>query len=152
MTINATAPILFSMYAAIAEEQGAKADEIRGTVQNDILKEYLARNTFIYPPAQSMRLAIDLVEYSIERYPKWHPISISGYHIREAGATAAQELAFTFADAIAYVDAAKERGLSQGSSQIACSDSEQLCFITEPFPPYLKRISHYTTTAAYFGY
>ena len=111
MTINATAPILFSMYVAIAEEQGAKAAEVRGTVQNDILKEYLARNTFIYPPAQSMRLAIDLVEYSISRYPKWHPISISGYHIREAGATAVQELAFTFADAIAYVEAARERGL-----------------------------------------
>ncbi len=112
MTINATAPVLFSMYTAVAEEQGAKADEVRGTVQNDILKEYLARNTFIYPPAQSMRLSIDLIEYSIQRYPKWHPISISGYHIREAGATAVQELAFTFADAVAYVEAARERGLA----------------------------------------
>jgi methylmalonyl-CoA mutase N-terminal domain/subunit len=112
MTINATAPILFAMYAAIAEKQGAKPDDVRGTVQNDILKEYLARNTFIFPPAQSMRLAVDLVEYSIKRYPKWHPISISGYHIREAGATAVQELAYTFADAIAYVEAAKERGLA----------------------------------------
>ena len=112
MTINATAPVLFSMYAAIAEKQGAKPEEVRGTVQNDILKEYLARNTFIFPPAQSMRLAIDLVEYSIRKYPKWHPISISGYHIREAGATAVQELAFTFADAIAYVEAATARGLA----------------------------------------
>jgi methylmalonyl-CoA mutase N-terminal domain/subunit len=112
MTINATAPVLFSMYAAIAEEQGAKPEEVRGTVQNDILKEYLARNTFIFPPAQSMRLAIDLVEYSVEKYPKWHPISISGYHIREAGATAVQELAFTFADAMAYVEEALKRGLA----------------------------------------
>ena len=112
MTINATAPILFAMYATIAEGQGAKAEKVRGAVQNDILKEYLARNTFIFPPAHSMRLAIDLVEYSIRRYPKWHPISISGYHIREAGATAVQELAYTFADAIAYVDAARERGLT----------------------------------------
>lgn len=112
MTINATAPIIFSMYAAIAERQGAKADQVRGTVQNDILKEYLARNTFIFPPAQSMRLATDLIEYSIGRYPKWHPISISGYHIREAGATAVQELAYTFADAVAYVEAARARGLA----------------------------------------
>lgn len=112
MTINATAPILFSMYAAIAETKGARPEEVRGTVQNDILKEYLARNTFIYPPTQSMRLAIDLVEYSIREYPKWHPISISGYHIREAGSTAVQELAYTFADAVAYVEAAKGRGLA----------------------------------------
>lgn len=112
MTINATAPILFSMYTALAEEQGAKPEEVRGTVQNDILKEYLARNTYIFPPAQSMRLSIDLVEYSIKKYPKWHPISISGYHIREAGATAVQELAYTFADAIAYVEAALARALS----------------------------------------
>jgi methylmalonyl-CoA mutase N-terminal domain/subunit len=111
MTINSTAPILFSMYAAIAEEQGAKPDEVRGTVQNDILKEYLARNTFIYPPAESLRISIDLVEYSVRNYPKWHPISISGYHIREAGATAVQELAFTIADAIAYTAEAVKRGL-----------------------------------------
>ena len=111
MTINATAPILFSMYAAIAEGQGSRADEVKGTVQNDILKEYLARNTFIYPPEDSLRIAIDLVEYSAKNYPKWHPISISGYHIREAGATAAQELAFTIADAIAYIEEALKRGL-----------------------------------------
>lgn len=111
MTINATAPILFAMYAAIAEEQGAKADEVRGTVQNDILKEYIARNTFIYPPAQSLRISIDLVEFSVRNYPKWHPISISGYHIREAGATAVQELAFTLSDAITYTQEAVNRGL-----------------------------------------
>lgn len=111
MTINATAPILFSMYVAIAEGSGVPKDEIRGTVQNDILKEYLARNTYIYSPAHSLSLAMDLVEYSVKNYPKWHPISISGYHIREAGATAVQELAFTFADAVTYTEAAVERGL-----------------------------------------
>lgn len=111
MTINATAPILFSMYVAIAEESGIPRGEIRGTVQNDTLKEYLARNTYIYPPGRSLSLAMDLVEYSVKNYPKWHPISISGYHIREAGSTAVQELAFTFADAITYTEAAVERGL-----------------------------------------
>ena len=111
MTINATAPILFSMYVAIAEESGIPSGEIRGTVQNDILKEYLARNTYIYPPGRSLSLAMDLVEYSVKYYPRWHPISISGYHIREAGSTAVQELAFTFADAITYTEAVAERGL-----------------------------------------
>ncbi len=112
MTINATAPILFSMYTAAAEETGVPKTEVRGTVQNDILKEFIARNTYIYPPAPSLSLAIDLVEYSVKNYPKWHPISISGYHIREAGSTAVQELAYTFSDAIAYTNAALERGLS----------------------------------------
>jgi methylmalonyl-CoA mutase N-terminal domain/subunit len=111
MTINATAPILFCMYIATAEDTGAKKTEVRGTVQNDILKEYIARNTYIYPPAPSLKLAIDLIEFSVKNYPKWHPISISGYHMREAGSTAVQELAFTFADAITYVEAALERGL-----------------------------------------
>jgi len=111
MTINATAPILFSMYAAVAEGSHVPRNEIRGTVQNDILKEYLARNTYIYPPSSSLSLAIDLVEYSAKNYPKWHPISISGYHIREAGSTAVQELAFTFANAMTYARAALERGL-----------------------------------------
>ena len=112
MTINATAPILFSMYALVAEETGVPKSEVRGTVQNDILKEFIARNTYIFPPAPSLSLAIDLVEYSVKNYPKWHPISISGYHIREAGSTAVQELAYTFSDAIAYTNAALERGLS----------------------------------------
>ncbi len=112
MTINATAPMLFSMYVAVAEESGVARNAIRGTVQNDILKEYLARNTYIYPPSSSLSLAIDLIEYSVKNYPKWHPISISGYHIREAGSTAVQELAFTFADAMTYTRAALERGLA----------------------------------------
>lgn len=112
MTINATPPILFSMYVGVAESSGVPKDEIRGTVQNDILKEYLARNTYVYPPSRSLSLSIDLVEYSVKNYPKWHPISISGYHIREAGSTAVQELAFTFADAIAYTQVALDSGLS----------------------------------------
>jgi methylmalonyl-CoA mutase, N-terminal domain len=112
MTINSTAPILFSMYAAVAEASGVPKAEVRGTVQNDVLKEFIARNTYIFPPGPSVSLAIDLVEYSVKHYPKWHPISISGYHIREAGSTAVQELAYTFADAITYTNAALERGLN----------------------------------------
>jgi methylmalonyl-CoA mutase N-terminal domain/subunit len=111
MTINATATILLAMYAAIAKRQGVADDRVAGTTQNDILKEYIARGTYIFPPRPSMRLATDLIAYCAERHPRWNAISISGYHIREAGADAVQELAFTFADAIAYVDAAVERGL-----------------------------------------
>ena len=111
MTINATAAILLAMYAAVAKRQGVPADRVAGTTQNDILKEYIARGTYIYPPRSSMRLATDLIAYCSEQHPRWNAISISGYHIREAGADAVQELAFTFADAIAYVDAAVERGL-----------------------------------------
>ncbi|MDQ2912046.1 MAG: methylmalonyl-CoA mutase family protein [Chloroflexota bacterium] len=111
MTINATAAILLAMYAAIAKRQGVAADRVAGTTQNDILKEYIARGTYIFPPRPSMRLATDLIAYCAERHPRWNAISISGYHIREAGSDAVQELAFTFADAIAYVDAAVERGL-----------------------------------------
>jgi len=112
MTINSTAPILFSMYAAAAESLGLPKSEVRGTVQNDVLKEFIARNTYIYPPGPSLSLAIDLVEYSVKNYSKWHPISISGYHIREAGSTAVQELAYTFSDAITYTNATLQRGLS----------------------------------------
>ena len=111
MTINATAAILLAMYVAIAKRQGVPAERVAGTTQNDILKEYIARGTYIFPPRPSMRLATDLIAYCSERHPRWNAISISGYHIREAGADAVQELAFTFADAIAYVDAAVERGL-----------------------------------------
>ena len=111
MTINATAPILLLLYQLVAEEQGVPADRIRGTVQNDILKEYVARGTYIYPPKPSMRLVTDLFAYAGRELPAWNTISISGYHIREAGATAAQELAFTLANGIAYVRAAVEAGL-----------------------------------------
>jgi methylmalonyl-CoA mutase N-terminal domain/subunit len=111
MTINATAPILLALYVAAAEAQGVERASIGGTTQNDILKEYIARGTYIFPPRPSMRLVTDVFEFCARELPKWNTISISGYHMREAGATAAQELAFTLADAIAYVDAAVERGL-----------------------------------------
>jgi methylmalonyl-CoA mutase, N-terminal domain len=112
MTINATAPILLALYVAAAEKQGAARSAISGTTQNDILKEYIARGTWIYPPRASMRLVTDVFEFASRELPKWNTISISGYHMREAGATAAQELAFTIADGIAYVDAAVSRGLA----------------------------------------
>jgi methylmalonyl-CoA mutase N-terminal domain/subunit len=111
MTINATAPILLALYVAVAEGQGVPRDRIAGTTQNDILKEYIARGTYIYPPRPSMRLVTDVFEFCARELPRWNTISISGYHMREAGATAAQELAFTLADAIAYVEAAVARGL-----------------------------------------
>ena len=111
MTINSTAAILLALYVAAAERQGAPRSALSGTTQNDILKEYIARGTWIYPPRPSMRLVTDIFEFSSRELPRWNTISISGYHMREAGATAAQELAFTLADAIAYVEAAIERGL-----------------------------------------
>lgn len=111
MTINSTAAILLCMYVAIAKKQGARLDKISGTVQNDILKEYAARGTYIYPPGPSMRLVTDTFRYCSETLPRWNMISISGYHIREAGATAVQEVAFTLANAIAYVEAAMKAGL-----------------------------------------
>ncbi|HET7263469.1 MAG TPA: methylmalonyl-CoA mutase family protein [bacterium] len=111
MTINATAAILLCMYQAVAERQGVPADRIDGTTQNDILKEYIARGTYIYPPVPSMRLVTDTFAYCAERLPRWNPISISGYHIREAGATAVQEVAFTVGNAIAYLRAAQAAGM-----------------------------------------
>ena len=111
MTINATAPILLAAYELVAESQGVGSDRIRGTVQNDILKEYSARGTYIFPPRASLRLVTDLFAYCQKRIPRWNVISISGYHMREAGATAVQEIAFTFANAIAYVTAALESGI-----------------------------------------
>jgi methylmalonyl-CoA mutase, N-terminal domain len=112
MTINATAATLVALYVAAAERQGVERSKVAGTVQNDILKEYIARGTWIYPPGPSMRLVTDVFEFGARELPKWNTISISGYHMREAGATAAQELAFTLADAIAYVEAAVARGMA----------------------------------------
>lgn len=112
MTINSTAPILLAMYVALAMRRGINTKSLSGTVQNDILKEYFARGTYIFPPKPSMHLAIDLIGYTTDNLPRWHPISISGYHIREAGATAVQELAFTLADGIAYVQEAIRSGLT----------------------------------------
>jgi methylmalonyl-CoA mutase N-terminal domain/subunit len=111
MTINSPAPILFAMYLAVAEKKGVRAEQLGGTLQNDILKEYIAQKEYLYPPVPSMRLAVDVIEYCTENLPRWHPVSISGYHIREAGSDAVQELAFTLADGFEYVRATVERGL-----------------------------------------
>ncbi|WP_276257668.1 acyl-CoA mutase large subunit family protein [Haloglomus litoreum] len=110
MTINAPASVLLAMYIAVGDKQGVDREELRGTIQNDVLKEYIARNTFIYPPEPSMRLITDIFEYAAEETPNFNTISISGYHIREAGSTAAQEIAFTLGDGIEYVEAAIEAG------------------------------------------
>ena len=115
MTINATAAILLALYVAVAKKQGADLRKLSGTVQNDILKEYIARGTYIYPPRPSLRLVTDLFAWCRRELPEWNTISVSGYHIREAGSTAVQELAFTLADAVTYVEAAREAGLEVDS-------------------------------------
>ena len=111
MTINSPAAMLLAFYACVGEEQNVPRERLRGTIQTDILKEYIAQKEFIFPPDPSMRLVVDMIEFCAQEMPLWHPISISGYHIREAGSTAAQELAFTLADGFAYVDACVARGL-----------------------------------------
>ena len=115
MTINSTAAILLTMYIAMAEKQGVKSEVLQGTIQNDILKEYAARGTYIYPPLESMRVVTDIFAFCKDRVPRWNTISISGYHMREAGCTAVQEVAFTLADGIAYVEAAIRAGLDVDS-------------------------------------
>jgi methylmalonyl-CoA mutase N-terminal domain/subunit len=115
MTINSTAAILLAMYIAVAEKQGVKTEALQGTIQNDILKEYAARGTYIYPPLESMRIITDIFSFCKDRVPRWNTISISGYHMREAGCTAVQEVAFTLADGIAYVEAAIRAGLDVDS-------------------------------------
>src|SRR6202158_1914052 len=110
MTINSTAAILLALYAAVAKKQGADLQELSGTVQNDILKEYIARGTYIYPPRPAMRIVTDMFSWCRTELPAWNTISISGYHIREAGSTAAQEIAFALGDAIAYADCAIASG------------------------------------------
>lgn len=111
MTINSPAAVIWAMYIAVAEKQGVRPDQLRGTLQNDILKEYIAQKEYIFPPEPSMRLVVDTIEYGAQHLPQWNPISISGYHIREAGSTAAQELAFTLADGMEYVRWCLARGL-----------------------------------------
>src|SRR5881409_1506000 len=111
MTINSPAAMLLAFYVCVGEEQGVPREELRGTIQTDILKEYIAQKEWIFPPEPSMRLVTDMVQFCAQEMPKWHPISISGYHIREAGSNAAQELAFTLANGFTYVDWAIERGL-----------------------------------------
>src|SRR5262249_31713133 len=110
MTINATAAILLALYAAVAKRRGIPLDRLSGTVQNDVLKEYIARGTYIYPPQASLRIATDIFAFCRDAMPRWNAISVSGYHIREAGSTAAQEIAFTFANGIAYLEAARAAG------------------------------------------
>lgn len=112
MTINASAAVLLALYIAVGEKQGVKSEALRGTIQNDILKEYIARGTYIYPPKHSMRIITDIFSFCKEHVPQWNTISISGYHIREAGSTAAQEVGFTLADGVAYVEAAIKAGLN----------------------------------------
>jgi methylmalonyl-CoA mutase, N-terminal domain len=133
MTINATAAILLAMYVSVAKKQGVDPKQLRGTVQNDILKEYIARGTYIFPPAPSMRLATDIIEYCARELPNWNPISISGYHMREAGANAIQEVAFTFANAIEYVRAVLARGLrfDEFAQQLSFFFVAQLDFLEE---------------------
>lgn len=133
MTINATAPILLALYIAVAKRQGVRLAALRGTTQNDILKEYVARGTYIFPPQASLRLAGDLIEYCARELPGWNPISISGYHMREAGATAVQEIAFTFANAIEYVDAVLRRGLAfdEFAPQLSFFFVSQMDFLEE---------------------
>jgi methylmalonyl-CoA mutase, N-terminal domain len=111
MTINGPAAMLLGFYVCVGDEQGVPHDRLRGTIQTDILKEYIAQKEWIFPPEPSMRLCVDMIEFCAREVPQWHPVSISGYHIREAGSSAAQELAFTLADGFAYVEAAMERGL-----------------------------------------
>ncbi len=112
MTINATAAVMLAMYAVVGTTQGVPLAQLRGTTQNDILKEYIARNTYIFPPEHSLRLSLDIIEFCAKKMPMWHPISISGYHIRESGANAVQELAYAFANAKEYVRGCIQRGLS----------------------------------------
>src|SRR5690606_25462166 len=111
MTINSPAAVLWAFYIAAAEKQGVPMERLRGTLQNDILKEYIAQKEYIFPPAPSMRLVIDTIEFGAKHLPQWNPVSVSGYHIREAGSTAVQELAFTLADGLEYVRWALDRGL-----------------------------------------
>ncbi|MBG7610510.1 MAG: methylmalonyl-CoA mutase family protein [Anaerolineae bacterium] len=137
MTINAPAAILLAMYIAVAKKQGAQISELRGTIQNDILKEYIARGTYIFPPKPSMRLITDVFQYCQINVPRWNTISISGYHIREAGSTAVQEVAFTLADGIAYVQAALDSGLD--IDQFA----SQLSFFFNAHNNFLEEIAKY---------
>ncbi|MCK5430887.1 MAG: methylmalonyl-CoA mutase, partial [Anaerolineales bacterium] len=137
MTINAPASVLLAMYIAVAKRQGIDTHQIRGTIQNDILKEYIARGTYIFPPQPSMRLITDVFSYCQAEVPHWNTISISGYHIREAGSTAVQEVAFTLANAIAYVQAAVDAGLDVDSF------AAQLSFFFNAHNNFLEEVAKY---------
>jgi methylmalonyl-CoA mutase N-terminal domain/subunit len=137
MTINSTAAILLAMYVAVGEKQGVPADRLNGTIQNDILKEYIARGTYIFPPAPSMRIITDIFAFCKDRVPRWNTISISGYHIREAGSTAAQEIAFTLANGIAYVQAAIDAGMTVDSF------ASRLAFFFNAHNPFLEEVAKF---------
>ncbi len=137
MTINATAPILLAFYISTAENQGVTSRKLKGTIQNDILKEYTARGTYIYPPDSSMRLITDVMDFCESHLPYWNTISISGYHIREAGSTVVQELAFTFANAIAYIEAAIKKGLDPNKF------GEKISFFFNAHNGFLEEISKF---------
>jgi methylmalonyl-CoA mutase, N-terminal domain len=145
MTINAPATVLLAMYLAIAEEQGVPFDKVGGTVQNDVLKEIICRGQYIYPPKPSMRLTVDLIEYCYKNVPKWNTISISGYHIREAGSTAAQEMAFTIADGIAYVQACVDRGMGVDSF------GPRLSFFYNSFTNVLEEVAKFRAGRRYWA-
>ena len=137
MTINATAPILLALYIAAAEKQGVTPTNIKGTIQNDILKEYIARGTYIFPPKDSMKLVTDIFEFCTQKIPNWNIISISGYHIREAGSDAVQELAFTFSNGIEYIKAAIDKGLDPNNF------GQKLSFFFNSHNGFLEEISKF---------
>ena len=145
MTINAPATVLLAMYLAIADEQNVPYDKLGGTVQNDILKEFTVRGQFIFPPKPSLRLTVDLIDYCFKQVPRWNTISISGYHIREAGSTAAQEAAFTIADGIAYVQACMERGLDVDAF------APRLSFFFNAFTNVLEEVAKYRAARRYWA-
>lgn len=145
MTINAPATVLLAMYLAIAEEQGVPFGKVGGTVQNDILKEITVRGQYIYPPKPSMRLTVDLIDYCFKKVPKWNSISISGYHIREAGSTAGQEMAFTLADGIAYVQACVDRGMAVDSF------APRLSFFFNSFTNVLEEVAKFRAARRYWA-
>src|SRR5580704_10566217 len=137
MTINSTAIVLLALYVAVARRQGVPLETLAGTIQNDILKEYIARGTYIYPPRQSLRIVTDIFAWCARELPNWNTISISGYHIREAGSTAVQEVAFTVANAIAYVEAAREAGLDANGL------GERLSFFFAAHNDFLEEIAKF---------
>ncbi len=145
MTMNAPAGVLLSMYLAIAEEQGVPWDKVGGTIQNDVLKEIVCRGQYIYPPKQTMRLTVDLIEFCGKYVPKWNSISISGYHIRESGSTAAQEMAFTLADGIAYTQACIERGMPVDSF------APRLSFFFNAFTNVLEEVAKFRAGRRYWA-
>ncbi|NTV42995.1 MAG: methylmalonyl-CoA mutase family protein [Syntrophobacteraceae bacterium] len=145
MTINAAATVLLGMYLALAEEQGVSWDKVGGTIQNDVLKEIICRGQYIYPPKPTMRLTVDLIEFCQKHVPKWNTISISGYHIRESGSTAAQEMAFTIADGIAYVQACMERGMDVDSF------GPRLSFFFNAFTNVLEEVAKFRAGRRYWA-